>query len=547
MVVQPAPLVERERELQAVERVLAGARTGSGGAVVFEGPAGIGKSSLLAAARVAATDLRVLSARGGQLERELPFGIVRQLLEATLVAADRGERDALLAGAAALARPVLLPADPDADDRAEPSFSALHGLYWLTVNLADTQPLLVAVDDLHWADGDSLRWLIYLARRLVGVPLALVLTTRPDEAGPMQGLLDELLVIPELDVLQPGGLSEEAIATLATQLLAAEPDPGFVSACRHATGGNPFLLRELFGELERRGITPSRDNAGLADQLSSQGVGRAVRARLRRLPAGCTALARAVAVLGDPAEPDLAAKLAGLDDDESGRAADALVEAVIFEPARLAFVHPLVRAAVYSELSSQERAQQHERAARLLEAANEPSDRIAVHLLAARPGGDAVRVGTLREAADDARSRGAHEAAVTYLLRALAEPPPPDLEPELARELGKAALSAGKIDVAIEHLRRAARESADARLRAEAANALGSALFLAHQPEEAMADLTEVIDALPASEQEQGLRLQATRWMAARGSVEVSRRLQANEERFAVTSRTPQTIGERLH
>ena len=177
---QPAPLVERERELQAVERVLAGARTGSGGAVVFEGPAGIGKSSLLAAARVAATDLRVLSARGGQLERELPFGIVRQLLEATLVAADRGERDALLAGAAALARPVLLPADPDAGERAEPSFSALHGLYWLTVNLADTQPLLVAVDDLHWADGDSLRWLIYLARRLVGVRLPLVLTTRPD-------------------------------------------------------------------------------------------------------------------------------------------------------------------------------------------------------------------------------------------------------------------------------------------------------------------------------------------------------------------------------
>ena len=78
-----------------------------------------------------------------------------------------------------------------------------------------------------------------------------------------------------------------------------------------------------------------------------------------------------------------------------------------------------------------------------------------------------------------------------------AAPPPPDLEPELARELGKAALSAGKIDVAIQHLRRAARESADARLRAEAANALGSALFLAHQPEEAMADLTEVIDALP--------------------------------------------------
>jgi predicted ATPase len=372
--VQLAPLVERELELDTVERLLAGARAGSGGAVVFEGPAGIGKSSLLAAARTAAADVRVLFARGGELERELPFGIVRQLLESAVVVADAEERAALLAGAAALARPVLLPADPKTS--AEPSFSALHGLYWLTINLADTQPLLVAVDDAHWADVDSLRWLIYLARRLTGVPLALVLTTRPAEAGPVQELLDELLFIPEITVMQPGGLSEQAVATLAVELLAAEPDPSFVAACQRATGGNPFLLVELFGELNRRGITPSRDNADLAGQLSSQGVGRAVRARLRRLPPSCTALARAVAVLGDPAEPNLAGQLSGLDDDETSRAADALTEAAIFEPGRLAFVHPLVRASVYSELSSQERARQHERAARLLADAGQAPDRI---------------------------------------------------------------------------------------------------------------------------------------------------------------------------
>ena len=353
---QLAPLVERELELETVERLLAGARAGSGGAVVFEGPAGIGKSSLLAAARTAAAaELRVLSARGGELERELPFGIVRQLLEPVVVACDAEEREALLAGAAALAKPVLFAADPEAG--AEPSFSALHGLYWLTINLADAQPLLVAVDDAHWADVASLRWLIYLARRLAGVPLALVLATRPAEPGPVQELLDELLVIPEVAVLQPGGLSEQAITMLAVQLLAAEPDPSFVTACQRATGGNPFLLLELLRELDRRGIAPSRENAGLASQLSSQGVGRAVRARLRRLPPECTALARAVAVLGDPAEPALAAQLAGLDDDAASRAADALAEAVIFEPGRrLAFVHPLVRSSVYSELSSQERA-----------------------------------------------------------------------------------------------------------------------------------------------------------------------------------------------
>ncbi len=116
----------------------------------------------------------------------------------------------------------------------------------------------------------------------------------------------------------------------------------------------------------------------------------------------------------------------------------------------------------------------------------------------------------------------------------------------LVLELGKAALSAGQLELAIEQLRRATRDRADGMRRAEAANALGSALFLARRPEEAMTDLTAVIDDLPASGREQGLRLQATRWTAVRGRIEVWRRLQAAGERFVGTSGTPQTIGERL-
>jgi DNA-binding CsgD family transcriptional regulator len=544
--VQLAALVERELELETVELLLAGAGAGSGGAVVFEGPAGIGKSSLLAAARSAAGKrMRVLSARGGELERELPFGVVRQLLEPVVVTSDAEERAALWVGAAALAKPVLLAPNPEAG--TEPSFAALHGLYWLTINLADTQPVLVAVDDAHWADVASLRWLVYLARRLAGVPLALLLATRPAEPGPVQELHDELLVIPEVAVLQPGGLSEQAVALLAEQLLASEPDPSFVTTCHRTTGGNPFLLLELLGELERRGIAPRHENASLASQLSSQGVGRAVRTRLRGLPPVCTALARAVAVLGEPADPALAAQLAGLDENAAFEAADALAEAVIFESDReLGFVHPLVRSSVYAELSAGERARYHENAARLLSGAGAAPDRIAVHLLASLPDGDAETVNTLRRAAADASSRGAPDVAVTYLQRALAEPTPPQLQPVLAYELGKAALSAGELETAIEQLRLATQQLADTKLRAEAANALGSALFLANRPEEAMTDLTAVIDELPASERDQGLRLQVTRWVAARGSTAVRPRLESTPERFVVTSRTPRTIGERL-
>jgi DNA-binding CsgD family transcriptional regulator len=547
--VQVAPLVERELELETVERLLAGAGAGSGGGLVFEGPAGIGKSSLLAATRTTAgSELRVLSARGGELERELPFGIVRQLLEPIVVACDAEEREALLAGAAALAKPVLFAADPESG--AEPSFSVFHGLYWLTSNLADTQPLLITVDDAHLADVASLRWLIYLARRLEGVPLALVLAARTGDPDTVQELLDELLVIPEVTVFQPAGLTEEATGMLAAQLLATAPDSSFVAACRQATGGNPFLLLELFGELKRRGIGPSRENAALTEQLSSQGVDRAVRARLRRLPEECTALARAVAVLGDQVDPTLAAQLAGLDNEEASAAADALAEAVIFEHGRLlGFVHPLVRSSIYSELSAQERARYHGRAAHLLMSADGTSDRdrIAAHLLSTHPGGDAETVDTLREAAHGASNRGASDVAVTYLQRALAEPPAAELEPVLVQELGKAALSAGELDLAIEQLRQATRNLVDEPLRAEAASALGSALFLADRPDEAMAELTDLISALPESEREQGLRLQATRWAAVRGgSVAVWHRLRESGERFVVTSPTPRTIGERL-
>ena len=359
----------------------------------------------------------------------------------------------LLAGAAALAKPVLSESDPET--RSEASFSALHGLYWLTVNLAGSQPVLVTVDDAHWADLASLRWLIYLARRLAGVPLALVLATRSADPGPVQELHDELLVIPEIAVLEPGGLSEEAITLLAAQSLSAEPDPIFVTACQRATGGNPFLLLELFGELARRGIVPSRENADLAGQLSSQGVGRAVRSRLRRLPPGCIALARAVAVLGDGAEPILAAQLADLDGDEAARAADALAEAAILRSRPAARLRPYARAL--------ERLLRDELLGSVPEATSAPPafwqmrarHPIGLPYTCWRPTlrGDAETVNTLRQAAKGARNRGAPDVAVTYLQRALAEPPSADLEPVLAHELGKAALSAGELEMAIEKLR----------------------------------------------------------------------------------------------
>nr|MBA2342668.1 ATP-binding protein [Thermoleophilaceae bacterium] len=157
-------LFERERELEVVERALAGVGEGSGRLVLVSGPAGIGKTRVLRAAEVLTekSGLGLLRARGGDLEREFPFGVMRQLLEPAIRTASADERRELLSGPAELASELLL---GGASTEAEPA-ALDHALYWLVANLADRAPLALSVDDLHWADGPSLRALVHLVRRL---------------------------------------------------------------------------------------------------------------------------------------------------------------------------------------------------------------------------------------------------------------------------------------------------------------------------------------------------------------------------------------------
>jgi DNA-binding CsgD family transcriptional regulator len=545
--VMEAPLVERERELEEFERLRAAVRRGEGAAVIVEGPAGIGKTRLLAAAGEAAENLEVLRARASELEREFPFGVVRQLFEPVFFAAGEEQRRRLLAGAGGLAERVLSGSAVADGGGSGDRFAVLHGLYWFAANLAGARPVLLLVDDAQWADAASLRWLTFLLHRLEGVPLALVLGVRTGEAGSEAALLDELLSDPGVRVIQPAALSGLGVAQLVERALGAAPDARFLGACQRATAGNPFLVRELLVVLTARGVTPTADNAAVVGQLSSSRVGRSVRARLRRLPLACLELARSVSVLGDGCELTVAARLAALNERAAAQAADALVAASILAPSRpLAFVHPLVRASIYGELGAGERSDWHVRAARTLAGSGAASDRVAVHLLAADPRGDAEVVETLRLAAASASGRGASEVSVTYLRRAFAEPAPEELRPVLAHELGAAALRAGDLELAMEQLGVAVRELPDAGQRARAADELTSALILVQRAEEAVAELSELINELPESEREHGLRLQATRLAAALANVEAWRRLRASGTRFVVEGSQPATTGERL-
>jgi len=243
-------IVERDNELALIEAAVAGAASGSGSVVVLEGPAGIGKSRLLEEARVCATEagMRVLAARGGAFESDLAYGAVRLLFERELAGLPDGELEALLAGAAGLSLPALAAAGHNGHAPPDRSFAVLHGLYWLVSNLAEQGPVLLALDDIHWFDPPSLRFLLYLTRRIEDLPVLAIACTRRAEVGPDRLLVDELLAQTGVAVLRPRPLSPDGVATLLRRRTDRDDvAPEFSAACHGVAGGNPFLLGELIG------------------------------------------------------------------------------------------------------------------------------------------------------------------------------------------------------------------------------------------------------------------------------------------------------------
>jgi len=367
-------LLERSEELARIESALARARTGRGSFLVIEGPAGIGKTAVLSAARTAAAgrDMRVLRSRGAELERDFAFGVVRQLFEPVLAEAAAGERADWLQGAAGVAAGLLnLPGGEHGRHAAggvDPSFAILHGLYWLCANLASQRALCLVVDDAHWADGPSLRYLAFLLTRLEELDVALVVASRPRESGAEADLLAAITTDASAEVVRLAPLTRAAVEHFVEAAFGRPPEPAFTDTCLRATRGTPFLLRALVDALAEEGIAPDAASAPRVDRIGARTIGRSLRLRLARLPEPAGRLARAVAVL-ERGELIQAARLAGLGEAEAAEAADVLAAASILEYGRpLAFVHPIVRTGIYSELSSGERSQGHRGAAQLFAA-----------------------------------------------------------------------------------------------------------------------------------------------------------------------------------
>ena len=468
-------ILDRDADLAVASATISAAAEGHGALVLVEGPAGIGKTTLLRAVCAQARDrgIRVLTARGLALEQGFSYGIVRQLLEPVRAAAGDGEWDTLLDGAARLARRVFdttdagtgLGAVEDGDPHA-----TVHGLYWLAANLAAREPLVVAIDDAHWADAPSLRWLSHLAARIDGLPITLLLGSR---SGPDQPeIIGELRGYPGCVRLELRPLSAAATAALVRERFGDQVGPELGRAAHASTGGNPFLLDALFNAVDTRGC-PDPDEATILS-LGPQPVAESVLRRIGQSGPGL-ALTKALAVLGRPAPLRYVAALAGTELPRAARLADTLRAASVLGPgALLEFEHPIVRTAIYESIPPSERAMIHARAAKLLEDDGADAELVALHLLRSEPAADPHTALVLRAAAASAIGRGAQDTAAGYLRRALAEPPALAARAAILLDLGM-ALAADRDQAAVGVLREAVTQASDAGPPGRATAALLSA------------------------------------------------------------------------
>lgn len=405
-----AELTALDQALDALDAVHASQASAAPTArfLMIQGEPGIGKTMLLDALATDATSrgYLVLDGRAAELEQDVPFGVMADALDDYVATVERaldarlspGMRDEVAFVLSQTERWTGAPAAPSGPDDRLQAYRATSAL--LAALAADT-PLVLALDDLHWADRGSLELLGHLLRR---PPRAAVLVAGAFRPRQVDAALAAEVAAAEASGtatgLRLGPLSPDAADRLV------DLPAGERRRLYDESGGNPFYLQQLarYGRSEDR----RADAPGAADAVPL-GVRMAIDRELGNAGATARRLAEGAAVAGDPFELDLAMAAAGLDEDDALAALDELADLDLVRPTAIPrqfqFRHPLVRAAVHAATPPGTALQAHARCAELLAARGAPASARAHHVEHAARHGDRDAIALLAEAAAQVSAR----------------------------------------------------------------------------------------------------------------------------------------------
>ena len=389
-------LFEREAPEAVLREMLADVRSGRGGHTFLVAPAGFGKTALLDAVVHQWRDegLRVGHAVANSMERAIPFGLLDQSIY-------------MLGGTNAIE-------DITNVDFTEPSSSRLYRTWrWLEEACA-RDPLLLALDDLHWSDDDSLELLNYLCRRIAHLPIVILATLRPEPDRAHQ-FINDLVSNSEAKLISLGALSKHASSALSTQILEREVTEIEAEAIWHHSAGTPLLIK-IAAETLRQGSSISLlkmdEKEGLQFDLE----------RFAGVEREALYYAKAASIFGVRFRRSQAAQLARVQDDGGVSAHEQLVRAklvVDLGGGWSRFVHPLFAQNLLASLTPSTREEFHGRAFRLLVDAGLPDGEAAEHAYAGALVGDPLAIEVSARVGQSAAAQGAFEAAATHLAHAV--------------------------------------------------------------------------------------------------------------------------------
>ena len=455
-VAQRGAVVGREHELAELDRALGRLANRQPWVIQLVGEPGIGKSRLLAelAQRAEARRCLVLIGRAAEFEQDVPFGAIIDALNDHLGALDsavvRALQPQVLQELAQVVPSLSGFADHTSAPRSQADRYRFHyALRAVLERLAAQRPVLIALDDVHWADPASCEVIAHLLRRFRG-PLLMALAVR-HTPSPLAGLLEDAIRAGEGARLDVGPLSSaEAQALMDPELDAPTRD-----ALYRESGGNPFYLEQL-ARARTPGAGPALVTAGPMESWTlPPAVAVAIEDELGRIHASHKLVLDAAAVVGESFEPELVASIAERNVAFTLEALDQLVGADIIRatatPRRFRFRHPIVRRAVYDGIPSGWRLAAHARAAAALIATRAPASTSAHHVERSAMQGDEFAVAVLVEAARGAASRAPLSAGHWLLaaLRLLPAEASPERRMGLLTEAATALASGGAYDEAL--------------------------------------------------------------------------------------------------